>query len=113
MTRADFRRGLESYRRIPPTKAPRRTFLIVTEGKKTEPNYLDALRRKLHLSIAEIVVHHPEATDPKSLTEMAIELGKTRRREARNSLLVPYDEVWVVYDLEKPHDERRQLHKSQ
>jgi hypothetical protein len=113
MTRADFRRGPESYRRAGPTRAPRKTFLIVTEGKKTEPNYLRALCRRLRLSIAEVVVHHPEATDPKNLTEAAIELGKARRREARNSLLVPYDEVWVVYDLEKLHDERRQLHKSQ
>jgi hypothetical protein len=113
MTRADFRRGPESYRRAAPTKAPRKTFLIVTEGKQTEPNYLRALCRKLSLSTAEVVVHHPEATDPKSLTDEAIELSKARRRMAKKSYVVPYDEVWVVYDLEKPHDERRQLHKNQ
>jgi hypothetical protein len=113
MTRADYRRGPESYRRAAPTKAPRKTFLVVTEGEKTEPNYLRALCRRLSLSTAEVVVHHPEATDPKSLTDAAIGLSKVRKQEARNSLLVPYDEVWVVYDLERPHDERRQLHKSQ
>jgi hypothetical protein len=85
----------------------------VTEGKKTEPYYLRALCRRLSLSTAEVIVHHPEATDPKSLTDEAIELSRARRQMAKRSYLVPYDEVWVVYDLEKPHDERRRLHKNQ
>jgi hypothetical protein len=48
-------------------------------------------------------------TDPLTLTERAIELRDLRRKQARRNLAIEYDEVWVVFDLEKPHDERRQL----
>jgi hypothetical protein len=113
MSRSDFERGTGFYRRPRPTQKPRKTFLIVTEGEKTEPNYFHALRSRLHLTTVEVHVHHPEATDPKSLTEAAIRLSEERGREAKKGHGVQYDEVWVVYDLEKPGDERRRLHKSQ
>jgi hypothetical protein len=113
MTRADFRRGPEFYKRAAPSRTPGKTFLIVTEGKMTEPNYFEALRKRLNLSTVEVFVHHPEATDPKNLTDEAIRLSKAQKRKARDGFVVAYDEVWVVYDLEKPHDERRRLHKGQ
>jgi hypothetical protein len=113
MSVRNFERGPDTFRRRGPTQKPRKTFLIVTEGKKTEPSYFDALKRRLLLSNVEVRVHHPEATDPKSLTDEAIRLDKQRRREAKQDHGVAYDEVWVVYDLEKPHDERRRLHRGQ
>jgi hypothetical protein len=114
MSQRDFERGPDFYRRRGPTQKPRRTFLIVTEGEKTEPSYFEALRNRLHLTSVEVHVYHPEATDPRSLTEEAIRISADRKRRARNSYaVVPYDEVWVVYDLEKTGDERRRLHRSQ
>jgi hypothetical protein len=85
------------------------SFLIVTEGLKTEPNYLELLRKRLHLAAADVEIVHPNGTDPVTLTERAIELRDLRRKQARRNLAIEYDEVWVVFDLEKPHDERRQL----
>jgi hypothetical protein len=32
-----------------------------------------------------------------------------REQQARGGLAVAYDEVWVVFDMEKPHDKRRKL----
>lgn len=113
MSHRDFNRGPDSYRRRRPTLEPRRTFLIVTEGEKTEPSYFRALRDRLRLTNVEVNVYHPEATDPKSLTEAAIQLGRQRESKARKGDGVAYDEVWVVYDLEKTNDERRRLHKGQ
>jgi hypothetical protein len=88
------------------------TFLIVTEGEKTEPCYFEALRKRLGLSSAEVVVLHPEGTDPITLTKEAVALRETRRQEAQTGFQAAYDEVWVVFDLEKTHDPRRKLAKQ-
>jgi RloB-like protein len=85
------------------------SFLIVTEGLKTEPNYLELLRKRLHLAAADVEIVHPNGTDPVTLTERAIKLRDLRRKQARRNLAIEYDEVWVVFDLEKPRDQRRQL----
>jgi hypothetical protein len=105
-----FKRGPNAYRRAPPRFAPSgKAILIVTEGEKTEPNYLKSLRDRFQLSATDIVIVHPEGTDPVTLVTKALELREERKREAREGLVVEYDEVWVVFDLERPHDERRRL----
>jgi hypothetical protein len=81
----------------------------VTEGGKTEPNYLKKVRDRLQLAVADVDIVHPEGTDPLTLTRRAITLRDDRKRDAKRGSKIPYDEVWVVLDLEKPHDERRRL----
>jgi hypothetical protein len=93
-------------------KATGNTFLIVTEGEKTEPFYFYALRKRLGLSSAEVVVVHPEGTDPITLTKEAVALRAARQKESETGLIAAYDEVWVVFDLEKTHDQRRKLAKQ-
>jgi hypothetical protein len=88
------------------------TFLIVTEGEKTEPCYFEALRKRLGLSSADVVVFHPEGTDPITLTKEAVVLRETRRQEAQTGFQAAYDEVWVVFDLEKKHSTRREQAKQ-
>lgn len=103
-------RNAPSYQRRRSKKQPSgRSFLIVTEGEKTEPNYLKSLRNRLRLAAADVKIVHPEGTDPKTLVREAIELRNQRKKEARTGQTVAYDEVWVVFDLERPHDERRRL----
>jgi hypothetical protein len=105
-----FARGPAAYRRGKPKFQPSgKSFLIVTEGAKTEPNYLKALRNRLQLNAAEVEILHPDGTDPITLTNKAIELRDSRKKAAKKGLTIAYDEVWVVFDLEKPHDERRKL----
>ncbi len=84
-----------------------RTFLIVTEGKETEVNYFTALRKQLRLTSLHVEIVHPEGTDPMTLTQHAINMRDKQIARARKSNVVPYDEVWVLFDMEKPHDERR------
>jgi len=109
-----FNCGPQTYRRERGGQlSTGKAFLIVTEGEKTEPNYFYALRKHLQLSNTEVVVKHPEATDPVSLTNEAIKLRDQRAHEARrNPWSVKYDEVWVVCDLEQTHDQRRRLAKQ-
>jgi hypothetical protein len=105
-----FKRDAHSYRRRGTQSAALgRTFLIVVEGEKTEPNYFRQLRNALRLGTAEVVVVHPEGTDPATLVREAKKLRDDRARAARKGDGVAYDDVWVVFDLEKPHDERRRL----
>ena len=105
-----FARGPAAYRRGKPRFQPSgKAFLIVTEGEKTEPNYLKALRNRLQLNAAEVEILHPKGTDPVTLTNKAIELRESRKKSAKKGLAIAYDEVWVVFDLENPHDERRKL----
>jgi len=105
-----LKRPASAYRRGKPRFEPAgSTFLVVTEGKKTEPNYYKALRQNLRLSSADVEIVHPPATDPVSLTEEAIKLRNARNSDARKGDGVVYDEVWVIFDLETTHDERRKL----
>lgn len=106
----NFSRGAKDYRRGKPQYLPSgKSFLIVTEGEKTEPNYFIALRNRLQLNATEVEISHPHGTDPITLVKKAIELRKIRKREAKKGINIDYDEVWVVFDLERIHDERRRL----
>ncbi len=105
-----FARGSGDYRRGKPRfPSSGKSFLIVTEGEKTEPNYFKALRDLLQLSATDVEILHPPGTDPLTLVQKAIELKDIRKSDSKKGLKIPYDEVWIVYDLEKPHDQRRDI----
>jgi len=78
--------------------------LIVCEGAKTEPQYFRALRKELRLQTVEVVVEGEDCgSSPISVVNHAISLRDTRREDAPHSpLLVPYDAVWCVMDVEVP-----------
>lgn len=108
-----YKRNSRSYRRKRPRKQPSgRAVLIVTEGEKTEPNYLKCLRNRLRLVATDVEIVHPDGTDPLTLVHHAIELRNQRKMDSKSGQNVAYDEVWVVFDLEKTHDRRRQLAKE-
>lgn len=109
MRRSRSAKSVNKYRRLPPRfERSGKTILIVTEGGETEPNYFVELRNRLRLSATDIEVVHPDGTDPITLTNKAIELRDERKSDAKRGILVEYDEVWVVFDLEKTHDIRRE-----
>lgn len=111
--RKEYSRGKKDYQRGNPRfPLTGKAILIVTEGKITELNYFKALRDRLRLNATEVVVVHPNGTDPLTLVKEANELRNKRKREAKTSLVVEYDEVWVVFDLEQTHSERRQQAKD-
>ncbi len=95
------------YRRPGPQKTPRRTFLIVTEGTKTEQNYFKALRNVFKLFNVHIKFGRSTQTDPVGLTQDAIKFRDERAKSAHSGDGVKYDEVWVVFDLEGQNSPRR------
>jgi hypothetical protein len=97
-------RSVRDYGRPTRFATAGKTILIVTEGKNTEVNYFTALRNRLKLSATDIQVIHPEGTDPITLTRAAVKLRSQRKKKEPDN---PFDEVWVVFDLEKQHNERR------
>lgn len=103
-TKRSFKQTSKDLRRSPRFVASNKILLIVTEGEKTELNYFQAVRNRLKLSSANVVIIHPEGTDAITLTQDAIRRRKQRKKKNPEQ---PYDEVWVVYDLEREHDERR------
>jgi hypothetical protein len=83
------------------------TFLIVTEGK-TERAYFEGLRVRLGLATIEVKVVDPDVTDPMGLVSKAKDLRSKRAQDVQtDSTLVPFDNAWVVFDLEAPHGPRR------
>ena len=71
----------------------RQRFLIVCEGKQTEPNYFKALTKDIESINCEI---SGQGKDPNSLVEYAI------KEKAKNN----FDKIWVVFDKDEvPNDD--------
>ncbi len=97
-----------SYRRKPPKRVSSDVFLIVTEGAVTEPEYFRALCAALSMSKVDVEVYQSEfGTDPLNIVAYADKLKKDRAKLAKKSeMVVPYDQVWVVFDQEGPENGR-------
>lgn len=80
------KRGREQFKHAP------NRFLIVCEGKKTEPNYFNEIRKEKRIPEEIIVIKGPGYT-PKKLVEYAkiIKENNDRYKE-------PFNQVWCVFD---------------
>jgi len=88
------KRGGRGYRnRLVGFRTVRKRFLIVCEGKKTEPFYFKSFPITTRPDIVRIDIV-PGACESVSLVEKAISI-----RDRAND---PYDSVWVVMDREDP-----------
>jgi len=104
-----YDRSAGSYRRGRPQKrVSSDAFLIVTEGEVTEPEYLNALVSALRMSAIDVeVAHSTTGSDPFSVVAHAEKRVTQQRRDARNNpAVVPYDQIWVVFDREGINDGR-------
>lgn len=83
------------------TRSPRKTIVIFCEGQRTEPEYLEALRRQPEVRDVAAVDLRIEAqrngSVPLTLVRMAV---RARERAAREEGEV--DEFWCVFDVEWP-----------
>lgn len=85
MTKGGKRRKHRSYSRRVATRRPEKTFLIICEGTKTEPNYLKSFR--VLSANVEII---GTARNTMSLVYYAQEMLAERPDE--------FDEIWLVFD---------------
>lgn len=102
-------RRYSSPRRIRTPQEQLRKIRIHTEGKITEPGYLNMLgrlyRHKVYLDIGTT------GQGPKSLVEQACqdedERRRRRRRRRRPTPPYDYDEIWCMFDVDE-HPEIKQ-----
>jgi hypothetical protein len=69
-------------------------FLIVSEGKVTEPEYLNIIKERRRIRSADIEIVPPPPTSPKEIVAKARDLKRQARRDD------PYDAVWCIFDVE-------------
>ena len=97
------RTGGRPLKRRVAIRQPRKTLLIFCEGQRTEPEYLDALKRQPAIRDVAAVDLRVETghggSVPKTLVSMAIDArGKAVDEQG------VIDEVWCVFDVEWPRN---------
>lgn len=73
----------------------RRYFLIICEGAKTEPNYFEALKKRLPPGVMEYIEIEGEGRNTLNLIE---EADKIRKERESRSVLKKFDHTWAVFD---------------
>jgi hypothetical protein len=79
----------------------RHYFLIVSEGAKTEPIYFQYFKDRLPRNSLDMIEIEPGGVETIRVVELAIQ----KRKERKQSLKPPYDEVWAVFDKDDFPDE--------
>jgi len=100
------RRGQKRKRREDAIKEAPYRYLIVCEGKETEPNYFEGIKRKIN-------VHYSERVRVEEQIELDIE-GTGRNTNSLvnfteyiiNRSLMPYGHVWVIFDKDNFSDDQ-------
>jgi hypothetical protein len=101
VTRRDRRTGARPLKRKVATRKPRKTLVVFCEGERTEPEYLDALKRQpLVRDVAAVdlrVETGHGGSVPRTLVAMATD-ARNRAIEEEAEI----DEFWCVFDVEWP-----------
>ncbi|MDR2439509.1 MAG: RloB family protein [Planctomycetaceae bacterium] len=98
-----------NIKRRPSSRNAYEKIFIVVEGH-SEEKYFNTLKR--HWKLHTVVVENPDCTDPINLLDKALKLLEESNPNKNTMLEPPFDEVWIVYDLEQPNNERRKLSKD-
>jgi hypothetical protein len=90
----------DSLRRRRGFREPRARFLIVCEGRVTEPLYFKEIRR-VERGIIDLEI--VPGGVPKTVVERAVEMKKQSEREAKRGKdqNLRYDSVWCVFDVDE------------
>ena len=75
-------------------------LLVLTEGKKTEPDYFKQLLLMLKISPEQVVVQAGTSSDPKLLVEEGKRLRDKNARDFRKGIDAKFDKIWLVFDTE-------------
>ncbi|MBN1912122.1 MAG: RloB domain-containing protein [Pirellulales bacterium] len=87
--------------RRPAFREPKPTILIVTEGKVTEPEYIEGFRKAFRNTRVRVEIAKGRGV-PRTLVETAKELKKEAKDRARQEKdeFLEYDSVWCVFDID-------------
>jgi len=76
-------------------RAVGKKIIIFCEGKKTEYGYFEEIRKSMRLPTLRVTVVHPNATDPLSIVQAAIDYRQARKDE---KAWTTGDRAWAVFD---------------
>lgn len=97
-------RPKSSLKRRGPTRRPPVKFIVFTEGKNTEPDYLQALQALYDRTIIEIDPRKAAGV-PKTIAARALEYAKesglTKRGRKKLDSFEANDQVWVMFDRDE------------
>jgi len=82
-------------------RLPRRYYLIVCEGEKTEPNYFEAIRRILPPEMVKRITVSGTGRNTLSLVEYTRKEVEKRRKSG----FPAYYKIWVVFDRDSFEDD--------
>ena len=95
--------GARSLKRRVATRRPRKTLLIFCEGERTEPEYIDALKRQPAVRDVAAVDLRVETGQggsvPRTLVSMAVD-ARSRAMDEDAEI----DEFWCLFDVEWPRN---------
>ncbi len=90
-----------SLRRRVGDRSPKRTFLVFCEGRRTEPEYLEALKREPAVrDIAAVDIQIDWSTTGSVPMTLVRAAAAARRRSEEEEDEI--DEVWCIFDVEWP-----------
>ncbi len=81
------------------TRAPKRKFILFTEGRNTEPGYFEALSRHLGGALIELEIIKAAGV-PMTIAQSAATRAKVRKGR---SSFDETDKVWAVFDRDDHH----------
>lgn len=83
---------------------PKRKFIVFTEGKNTEPDYLKALNASLKGAILDLKIVKASGV-PQTIAKLAVEEASTIKKpktgKGRGSSFEEGDQVWAVFDRDE------------
>lgn len=80
------------------TRQSKPTILIVCEGQKTEPDYLNEIKNKYRLASIVVICHSTSGYAPISVVKCVMDKNRERVDLYGNS--APYERVFCVYDTD-------------
>lgn len=97
------RRGGTKLNRQVGTRDPKKRVVVVCEGEKTEPMYLNLVNARSDAALIELVVVDETSTTPKQLVERACREKKAAERQGRQTKdpNTKIDELWCAFDVDE------------
>jgi hypothetical protein len=103
MSRRGRRAGTRPLKRRVGTRRPRKTLVIFCEGERTEPEYLDALKRQPSVRDVAAVDLRVETGKGGSVPGTLVAMATEARSRAINEE-AEIDEFWCVFGVEWPRN---------
>ncbi len=103
MARGDREAGGRSLKRKVATRRPRKTLLVFCEGERTEPEYLNSLKRQPAVRDVAAVDFRVETGHGGSVPGTLVSMAAVARSRAIDEE-AEIDEFWCVFDVEWPRN---------